>query len=205
MSIDLTIQTLGGKTFQVTLEIEKANKIYREGGALNDLYALDYLKLEITKINGVDPIRQQLIAENPLTIKTSLQALANTTIQLLIIAPLKLNIIKENLFGQHHYSINIQMWYPHQKLSGTDLMFSFNHCGCICYFQSNSRTYAHLPEIEVVGYDSCRGFLKIEIERLPQDNLKKLTISNGDDKYTINPSDPKYGWLRYDERTMDLI
>lgn len=200
--LEFNIQTLEGEEFKIKLSRDQVNKVFQSGFALNDLYGLDYLKLEISKKNGIDPIRQKLIADTELTIKTSLIPLTDTNIQLIILPPIKLNI-GNNLCGKHYYSINIQMWYPLDNPTSSEIksaMFSFNLCGCICYFNTSTG----ISDINVVGYDSVRDFLKIELGTISIKNLMEYSFHKNESRYNYKPSDPSFGWLKYDKSCMEL-
>jgi hypothetical protein len=181
------IENLEGVSFSVSIPRVAAERFYRRPGMWRDRnpyakYGLDILQEAICKINGVDPVSQQLIAEEALTISTPLIPLENKVLTLIIIPPFSIDI-SQKYISYHQINANIdwlgrQSYYPETAIG---------------WLLSD---YINEP-LFVVGI--MRDYFKIKGINIPNSLL-----FNVEGPFRNTTQLPEYVWLQYDKNCMKI-
>ena len=177
--IQFTIQTLLGETFQVSLPVTEAEKVYQEPSFRYKYYGLYYLKEAICSSTGNDPVSQQLIGEEELTIQTSLLPLVDTVITLIVKPSFTIKFIATQL-GVQRFLVapGREQWI-------------------ICYFH---------PKISNLRAIGQRGdYFKIAIADLKSTNAYLGCCQQLSEPYLITTDTPTYGWIRFDKDNMKIV
>jgi hypothetical protein len=210
-----TINTLTGNSFSVTIDINDASKIYNEQKNIYDRYGLDFLKDAISKETGINPVCQQLFAEDgELTILSSLTdvvGLWGSELILLEKPSLKVKFTTTTCYGINGFMLETRMRAHYHHLKNRT-NFPLDQPGChvfesdkklsICQLFSMER----IPDIEVIGMD--RDFLCIRLRDIPSDYLKEPRPFYGMSTlkdYEITPTDPEFTWLRFCSDYMEIL
>ena len=185
--IQFTIQTLDGETFQVSIFVTQAQKVYQGHQYPYNHYGLDYLKDAICSSTGTDPVSQQLICEEELTIATPLLPLVDTVITLIVKPPFTIHFVSNNC---HTLEKHWPCTYG-QHLSRT-----------VCYLISEQ-----LTTIRVIG--QRLDYIKIATADLKVADvvLRTLTshLSRRHVLYNITDNTPTHVWLRFNKEHMTIV
>ena len=194
--IQFTIQTLDGETFQVSIPLTDAEKVFQKKTNKYHYYGLDYLKDAICSSTGNANVSQQLIGEEELTIQTPLLPLVDTVITLIVKPPLTIEFIHTPtpvmylLLGAPYTPNQIPGWNK-EELS------------IVCYFHNYQPLYPLILNIRVIG--QRRDYFKIAIADLKAANA---VLRNGpilrSNPYLITVATPTYVWLRFNKDNMKI-
>jgi hypothetical protein len=181
--IHFTIQTLEGETIQVSIPLTDAVKVCQAGSCPYHYYGLDYLKDAICSSTGNDPVSQQLIGEEELTISTPLLPLVDTVITLIVKPSFTIKFIATQLG-----------WPLVQRF----LVRPGRELWIICYF------HPKISNLRVIGQ---RGdYFKIATEDLKSTNaLLRTSHLQLSEPYLITTDTPTYGWLRFAKDHMKIV
>jgi hypothetical protein len=185
--IQFTIQTLQGETFQVSLPVTEAEKVYQEPSFRYKYYGLDYLKEAICSSTGNDPVSQQLIGEEELTIQTSLLPLVDTVITLIVKPSFTIKFIATQLGVRRFLQLGVRRF----------LVAPGREQWIICYFH---------PKISNLRAIGQRGdYFKIAIADLKSTNAYLGCCQQLSEPYLITTDTPTYGWIRFDKDNMKIV
>jgi hypothetical protein len=201
-----TIQTLEGKTFQVSIPVIDAEKVFLKNTTPYHYYGLDYLKHAICSSTGIDSVSQQLICEEELTISTPLLPLADTVITLIVKPPFIINFISLQ-----------ETPVLFQLLGGSPVgRESCNHLpdatlSIVCYFHNyhpHPSGYGYYPlisNLRVIG--QRRDHFKIAITDLNTVHVNELLIQEGGTiaPYRITDNTPTHLWLQFDKDRIRIV
>jgi hypothetical protein len=185
--INFNIETLDGESFYVNIPRTHAEKYW---GACGDnpyaKYGLDYLQEAICGLKGIDPVSQQLIADDILTIETPLIQLENKVIRLIIIPE----------FSIHLLQVSFQFKLIYSNLDWLAQQYSRESCRrpTIGYLRNDDI----IPVIGIIRAKCSQigGYFKIKGENI---SSSILTNVYGEDKEM-----PEYVWLEYDKNSIKI-
>ena len=200
--IQFTIQTLDGETFQVSILVTQAQKVYQGLQSPYNHYGLDYLKDAICSSTGNDPVSQQLICEEELTIATPLLPLVDTVITLIVKPPFTIHFVSNN-------------WHTLEK--HWPCAYGLHSSRTVCYL-STAETHEQLTTLRVIG--QRLDYIKIATADLKvADVVLRTTIpittftllsttrshSRKDELYNITDNTPTHVWLRFNKENMTIV
>jgi hypothetical protein len=182
--MEFSIQSLDGDLFQVKISRYKAEKVWKLNHNPYIKYGLDVLKDEISKHTGIDTINQQLIADEILTIATSIIPLENQVITLIIKPSFTIRLVPSDCPRQ----IDVINW-------NSDCSWRCKYILCYLHCTTN------IVQIEVIG--QYRGYFKIASKNLPHDLLQDTNWTDSV-PYIMNYITPKYVWLQCDKNGIKI-
>jgi hypothetical protein len=182
--IQFTIQTLLGESFQVSISVTEAEKVYRPANHSDPYnnYGLDYLKEAISIHTGNDPVSQQLICQEELTNSTPLITLASSVITLIVKPSFTIKFITppyliQRLLIRPHYLARIE-----------------------CYL------FVSLSKLRVSVRGIVDDYFKIAIADLILANAILLVHeSPHQNSYIITTDTPTYVWLRFYKSHIKIV
>ena len=184
--IQFTIQTLLGETFQVSISVTEAEKVYRPANHSDpyNKYGLDYLKEAISIHTGNDPVSQQLICQEELTSRTPLIPLASSVITLIVKPSFTIKFIAppyiiQRLLIHHHYLASI-----------------------VCYL------VVSLSNLRVSVRGIVDDYFKIAITDLISANailIAHETEGPPQNSYIITTDTPTYVWLQFYKSHIKIV
>ena len=188
--IQFTIQTLEGETFQVSIPLTQAEKVFQKKTNKYHYYGLDYLKDAICSSTGNDPVSQQLIGEEELTIQTPLLPLVDTVITLIVKPPFTIEFIQKPT----------PVVYLLQGNINTDEAQSI-----VCYFHNCHPLYPLILNLRVIGQK--RNYFKIATADLNAVKHIALRMSPFplSKPYLITVTTPTYVWIQFDKDNMKIV
>jgi hypothetical protein len=178
-----TIQTLDGETFQVSIPLTEAELGWEESH-----YALDYLKDAICSSTGNDPVSQQLICEEELTISTPLLPLVDTVITLIVKPSFTIKFVS-------NYWHAFEVEFRPQKFEVQPL----------CYLNTTENIQRNIRAIgQRLDYIKiATADLKVADVILRLDKLVIVETSNN--RYNITDYTPTHVWLRFNKEHMIIV
>ena len=183
-----TIQTLLGETFQVSIPLTQAENIFLDNTSPYHYYGLDYLKDAISIHTGNDPVSQQLICQEELTIQTPLLPLVDTVITLIVKPPLTIEFI-------HTPTPVVYLLQGHIN---TDEAQSI-----VCYLLR--RLSPLILNLRVIGQK--RNYFKIataDLKAVKHIALRKSKFPLSK-PYLITVTTPTYVWIQFDKDNMKIV
>jgi hypothetical protein len=207
-----TIQTLDGETFQVSIPVTQAKKVYQGLQSPYNHYGLDYLKDAICSSTGNDPVSQQLIYEEELTSSTPLIPLVDTVITLIVKPPFTINLVSNNWHTlEEHWTTRLG------KPTSVCVAYGLHSSRTVCYL-STAETHEQLTTLCVIG--QRLDYIKIATADLKvADVVLRTTIpiitftllsttrspSRKDELYNITDNTPTHVWLRFNKENMTIV
>ena len=193
--IQFTIQCLDGDMFPISIARTDAENVFCGERNLYHQYGLDVLKDAISVHNGTDPVIQQLICEEELTISDSLIPLENKVITLMIKPSFLIEFSLKRPYPKSHlhYHLVDNIKYLAVPSNTPEPI--------ICYLQSEN-----LPRIEAIG--QYRDFFKIKTKNIPQSDLRCIYAGVPSNEQFVlfeSPLLTSTVWLRYDNRSMKIV
>jgi hypothetical protein len=162
-------------------------KVYQAGSYPFHYYGLDYLKEAICSSTGNDPVSQQLIGEEELTISTPLLPLVDTVITLIVKPTFTIEFIQKPtpvvylLLGNLHPFPQSIVCYFHRRLSPLIL------------------------NLRVIG--QRRDYFKIATADLKA--VKHIALRKShfplSKPYIITDNTPTYVWIQFDKDNMKIV
>ena len=187
--IQFTIQTLDGETFQVSIPVTEAEKVYKGRRSAYNHYGLDYLKDAISIHTGNDPVSQQLFCQEELIIATPLLSLVDTVITLIVKPPFTIKFVSNN-------------WHTLEK-----------HWACadglllretVCYVNCEQLTTLRVIGLRLDYIKIATADLKVA-ETLRGWDVVLSTMSSRHVLYNITDNTPTHVWLRFNRVNMIIV
>ena len=200
--IQFTIQTLLGETFQVSIPVTDVEKVFQKKTNKYHYYGLDYLKDAICSSTGNDPVSQQLIGEEELTIATPLLPLVDTVITL---------IVKPSFTIEFTALPTENVVYMLLSTNDTPLApisdWNDSSLSIICYLCDGLRTWFPQKQFKLRVIGQRRDYFKIATADL--NPVKHIALRNSpfplSKPYIITDNTPTYVWLRFDKDNMKIV
>ena len=205
--IQFTIQTLLGETFQVSIPVTDAEKVFLKNTTPYHYYGLDYLKHAICSSTGNDPVSQQLICQEELTIQTPLLPLVDTVITLIVKPPFTIYFLSTQIPPVLFQLLGGCSAAGRESWTSGDTPLSI-----VCYFHnyhphpSGHGYYPLISNLRVIG--QRRDYFKIATTNLNTVNTEELLIQNSPAaiaRYLITDNTPTHVWLRFDKDRMRIV
>jgi hypothetical protein len=200
--IHFTIQTLLGETFQVSIPLTQAENIFLDNTSPYHYYGLDYLKDAICSSTGTDPVSQQLICQEELTIRTPLLPLVDTVITLIVKPSFTIEFTALPTENVVYMLLSTKDTPPAPISDWNDSSLSI-----ICYLCDGLRTWFPQKQFKLRVIGQRRDYFKIAITDLHEVNELLRTSRSGriSTPYLITTNTPTYLWLHVDNDTMKIV
>jgi hypothetical protein len=184
--IQFTIQTLEGESFQASILVTEAEKVYRPANHSDPYnnYGLDYLKEAICIHTGNDPVSQQLICQEELTSSTPLIPLASSVITLIVKPSFTIKFITP------HPSVHRLLMHPHYLAP------------IVCYL------FISLSNLRVSVRGIVDDYFKIAIADLISANAilqVHESVHHHLNSYIITTDTPTYVWLQFHKSHIKIV
>jgi hypothetical protein len=190
-NIEFIIQTLEGNTFPVSIPQTEAERIVcATAVSFNpyNKYGLDVLKDAICKQTGIDPVTQQLVGHDELTVYTPLLDLANKVITLIIKPSISCSLAWTS---RHYFQLIRDLKYLKDFSDPTLAPYTYQHV--ICYLYSETQ----MPPIEAIGQKE--NYIKLAIKNIPPELI--FTFNGWSYKpMKSNYETPKNLWLQCNDK-----
>jgi hypothetical protein len=192
--IQFTIQILNGETFPVSIFVTQAKKVYQGHQYPYNHYGLDYLKDAICSSTGTDPVSQQLICQEELTIATPLIPLVDTVIILIVKPPFTIHFVSNNCHA-------LEKHWP--------CAYGFHTSITVCYLISKQQSLRVIGQrfdyIKIATADLKVADVVLHRLHPISLNLLNTTRSPRNTLYNITDNTPTHVWLRFNKEHMTIV